>query len=124
MILVLLFTVYLAAIVFIIASVWRVYEKAGKPGWAAILPIYNIIVLLEIVRKPLWWIVLLLVPIANVVVLFILYIELAKAFGKTAGFGVGLTLLGFIFFPILGFGDARYRGDVAFNQHDILDSGL
>jgi hypothetical protein len=113
---------YLTLIILMIASIWTVYTKAGKPGWAAIVPIYNIIVLLEIVKKPLWWIVLLILPIVNIVVFIIVYIELAKAFGKSAGFGVGLVLLGFVFLPILAFGDARYvyGGNAASN--DLLDS--
>lgn len=101
---------YIALIVFIFASMWKVFTKAGKPGWAAIIPIYNIIVILEIVGKPIWWIVLFLVPIVNLVISIIVYIELAKSFGKGTGFGLGLVFLGPIFFPILGFGDAVYHG--------------
>lgn len=101
---------YLGIVVFLIASMWKVYEKAGKPGWAAIVPIYNIIVLLEIVGKPLWWIALLFIPIVNIVIAIMIYIELANRFGKSTGFGIGLVFLSFIFFPILGFGDAKYLG--------------
>jgi hypothetical protein len=104
---------YLAFIILIVAALWRVFEKAGRPGWAAIIPIYNIIVLLEIVKRPVWWIILLLIPIVNFIMSFIVNIDLAKQFGKGAGFGVGLTLLGFIFYPILGFGDAQYQGQEA-----------
>ncbi|MFZ5554647.1 MAG: DUF5684 domain-containing protein [Bacteroidota bacterium] len=112
---------YIALIVFIIASIWKVFVKAGKPGWAAIVPIYNYIVMLEIVKKPIWWIVLLLIPFVNIIMLFIIMIEMAKAFGKSAGFGVGLALLGFIFFPILGFGDAQYvYGDNSKKTEDHL----
>ncbi len=102
--------VYLAIIVAIIAGIWKVFTKAGKPGWAAIVPIYNLIVLLEIAGKPLWWIILMLIPLVNLVVAIIVGIEIAKKFGKGAGFGIGLTFLGFIFYPILGFGDAQYEG--------------
>lgn len=87
---------------------WKVFEKAGKPGWAAIVPIYNLVILLEIVRKPIWWIILLLIPFVNLIVIIILYIELAKVFGQGGGFAVGLILLGIIFIPILAFGDAKY----------------
>ncbi|MEL6719444.1 MAG: DUF5684 domain-containing protein [Bacteroidota bacterium] len=104
---------YLGVIVLLIASMWKVYEKAGKPGWAAIVPVYNIIVLLEIVEKPLWWIALMFIPFVNIAVAIMIYIELAKRFGKTAGFGIGLLFLSFIFFPILGFGDAKYLGGEA-----------
>ena len=103
-----LYVAFIVFIVFIIAAQWKVYSKAGKPGWACLVPIYNIIVLLEIVKKPIWWFILLLIPIVNFIVLIIIMIELAKVFGKSTGFGVGLILLGFIFMPILGFGDAKY----------------
>ena len=100
----------LAFVVLMIASMWKVYVKAGQPGWAAIVPIYNIIVLLNIVGKPLWWIILFCIPFVNFVIIIMIMIELAKSFGKSTGFAFGLLLLGFIFFPILGFGDARYQG--------------
>lgn len=102
--------VYAAIIILIIASMWRVFTKAGKPGWAAIIPIYNIVVLLQIAGQPLWWLVLCFIPIANIFALFAIQFGVAKAFGKGIGFGVGLALLGFIFYPILAFGDARYQG--------------
>jgi hypothetical protein len=102
--------IYLAIIIAVIAGFWRVFTKAGKPGWAAIIPIYNIIVLLEIAGKPIWWIVLFLIPIVNLVIAIIVSISVAHSFGKSTGFGVGLGLLGFIFYPILGFGDAQYQG--------------
>jgi len=86
------------------------FTKAGKPGWASIIPIYNAIVLLEIAGKPIWWIVLLFIPLVNFIVIIIVVIDLAKNFGKGTGFGLGLAFLPFIFYPILGFGDAKYRG--------------
>lgn len=104
--------IYLGIIVLVIASMWKVFVKAGKPGWAAIVPIYNIVVLLEIIGRPIWWIVLFLIPIVSLVVALLIFIDLAKAFGKGAGFGVGLALLGFIFLPMLAFGDATYQGPV------------
>jgi hypothetical protein len=91
-----------------IVSMWKVYTKAGKPGWAAIIPIYNLVVLLEMVRKPMWWILMFLIPFVNFVFLILLYVELAKAFGKGGGFAAGLILLSPIFVPILGFGSAQY----------------
>lgn len=94
----------------VIAGIWKTFEKAGKPGWAAIIPIYNIIVLLEIAGKPIWWIILFFIPCVNIIVSLLIFIAVAKAFGKSEVFGIGLWLLGFIFFPILGFGDAKYIG--------------
>ncbi len=96
--------------VLIIASFWKLFVKAGKPGWAAIIPIYNVIVMLEIAGKPIWWIILFLIPCVNIIVSLLVLIALAKSFGKSEVFGIGLWLLGFIFFPILAFGDARYVG--------------
>ena len=94
----------------IVAAMWKVFTKAGKPGWASIVPIYNIWVLLEIVGRPSWWLVLMLIPFVNFIVLIILSIDVAKSFGKGTGFGLGLAFLSLIFYPILGFGDAKYRG--------------
>jgi type IV secretory pathway TrbD component len=105
--------VWLAVVVIIVASMWIVFTKAGRPGWAAIIPIYNGIVLLEIIGRPLWWILLFLIPCVNFVLAIIVSIDLAKSFGKDALFGIGLWLLGFIFFPILAFGDAKYQGPAA-----------
>jgi hypothetical protein len=107
------FIVVLAITVLVFVSLWKIFEKAGKPGWAGIVPIYNFFVLLEIVGRPLWWIVLIFVPCVGFVVQIILCIDLAKAFGKDNAYGIGLALLPFIFFPILAFGDARYVGPVA-----------
>ncbi|MEO8149585.1 MAG: DUF5684 domain-containing protein [Bacteroidia bacterium] len=87
--------------VFFIICMWKIYTKAGKPGWAAIIPIYNYIVMLEIVGKPIWWIFLLLIPFVNIVIAIMVVNLLSKSFGKDAGFTVGLILLGFIFYPIL-----------------------
>ena len=102
--------IYAAVIVLVIAGLWKTFTKAGEPGWAAIIPIYNYIVLLKIIGRPIWWIILLLIPFVNFVVLIIMMIDLAKAFGKGTGFGIGLVFLSFIFIPILGFGDAQYQG--------------
>lgn len=101
---------FIVVVVPTIIGLWKVFVKAGKPGWAAIIPIYNGVVLLEIVGRPIWWIILMLIPCVQTIVGIILAIDLAKSFGKGTGFGVGLALLSFIFMPILGFGDARYIG--------------
>src|SRR5579864_1258738 len=105
--------VWLAIVVVMIASMWKVFAKAGQPGWAAIVPIYNAIVLLQITGRPLWWIVLFMIPLVNLVVGILVAIDLAKSFGQSTGFAFGLIFLGFIFFPILGFGSARYIGPAA-----------
>jgi hypothetical protein len=102
--------IYLAILILMIASVWKIFTKAGKPGWAAIVPIYNIIVLLQICGKPVWWIILLLIPIVSLIIAIILCVALAQVFGKGVGFAIGLFLLGIVFFPMLAFGSAQYVG--------------
>ena len=99
--------------IFFIACAWRIFTKAGEPGWAAIVPIYNLIVILKIAGKPGWWFLLYFIPLVNIVIGIIVMIALAERFGKTAGFGIGLALLSPIFMPILAFGDAQYLGEKA-----------
>lgn len=94
----------------VIAGMWKTYEKAGKPGWGALIPIYNVILLLEIAEKPLWWLILMFIPLVNVIIMIVLSIEIAQKFGKETGFGLGLAFFPFIFYLILGFGDAQYQG--------------
>lgn len=102
--------------VLVVVSIWKVFVKAGEPGWAAIVPIYNTIVLLKIAGKPIWWIVLLAIPVVNLISLFMVAISLAQRFGKGTGFGVGLALLPFVFYPLLAFGDAQYQSAPAGNS--------
>jgi len=96
--------------ILMLVSMWKIYTKAGKPGWANLIPIYNFIVLLEIVEKPIWWFILLLVPFVNFIVGIIVILELTKKFGKSGGFAAGIILLPVIFIPVLGFGKAEYQG--------------
>jgi hypothetical protein len=99
----------LIVFVFAFAGIWKVFTKAGQPGWACIVPIYNAVVLMRIAGKPGWWVILLFIPVVGVIVQIIVCIDVAKNFGKGAGFGIGLALLGVIFYPILGFGSAQYN---------------
>lgn len=94
--------------IIIIVAQWKIYKKAGQPGWACIVPIFNFYILLKIVGKPSWWLILLLIPIANFVIAIWTTNLLAKRFGKDEVFTVGLILLPIIFYPILGFGNAIY----------------
>ena len=105
--------VYLAVVIFEIAALWKVFVKAGHPGWAAIIPIFNLYILLKVVGRPGWWIILYLIPLVNIIILIIVQLDFAKSFGKSVGFAVGLIFLSFIFVPILGFGSASYRGPAA-----------
>jgi len=101
--------VYLIILVLMIAGMWKVFVKAGKPGWAAIIPIYNLIVLLEIAGRPLWWFILLIIPFVNFIVLILVNIDISRKFGKGVGFAIGMLFLPFVFWPMLGFGDAQYN---------------
>ncbi len=107
-----------SAVIFVlsIAIMWKLFEKAGQPGWAAIVPIYNLVIMLRIVGRPDWWVILAIVPCVNFIFLFYLAFiypfEFAKAFGKEAIWGVLLIFLGIIAYAILAFGDARYQGPV------------
>jgi len=102
-----------AVMVFYIASMWKIYTKAGQPGWAAIIPIYNLVVLHQIVGKPIWWIILYFIPIVGIVIGIIVTHALSVSFGKGVGFTLGLIFLGFIFYPVLAWSDAQYLGPTA-----------
>jgi len=100
----------IALITFIIVAEWKVFQKAGQPGWAVLVPFYNFYIMLKIVGKPGWWLLLLFVPFVNVVIGFYVIHLLSLSFGKNLGFSLGLIFLSFIFYPILGYGDAKYKG--------------
>ncbi|MCU0698533.1 MAG: DUF5684 domain-containing protein [Myxococcaceae bacterium] len=102
--------IQLGVVVVIVAGVWKVFVKAGQPGWAAIVPIYNTYVLTQITGRPILWFVLSLVPCVNIVAAWVLTQDLAKSFGKSSGYGIGLFLLSPIFLPMLGFGSDTYQG--------------
>ena len=106
--------IYLAIAVLWIAGMWRTFSKAGKPGWAAIIPIYNFIVMSQVAKKPVWWGILCLVPVVNVIFLILISMEIAVQFDKGKGWGFGLlVLLPFIGYPLLGFTDAKYKGSAS-----------
>ena len=104
---------YIAIVVLIVAGWWKIFTKAGEEGWKAIIPIYNIIVLLKIVGREWWWVLLLLIPFVGVIVWIIVSLDLAKSFGRGAGFAIGLILLAPVFVVMLGFGSDAYRGAAA-----------
>ncbi|HKR81654.1 MAG TPA: DUF5684 domain-containing protein [Candidatus Saccharimonadales bacterium] len=98
-------------IVIIIAGLWKTFQKAKQPGWAAIIPIYNLYIMLKIAGRPTWWLLLYLIPLVNIVTHIVVAIDIAKAFGKTPAFGViGLWLFSFIGYIMLGFGDTKFVG--------------
>jgi uncharacterized membrane protein YoaK (UPF0700 family) len=101
----------IATAVIEVVGAWFMFEKAGEPGWAAIIPIYNYLIAIKIAGKPWWYILLLLIPIVNVVIIIVTLHGISKSFGKGGWFTVGLFFLRWIFIPILGFGNAVYSGD-------------
>ncbi len=99
----------IAIMVAVVAGIWKVFVKAGHPGWAAIVPIYNVVILMQIAGKPVWWVVLFFIPMVNAIAAILVSIAIAERFGKGTGFGLGLAFLGPVFYPLLGFSDARYQ---------------
>lgn len=97
----------------LIVGMWKTFTKAGKPGWACLIPIYRTYIMIEIVGKPTIWLLWCLIPCVNIVFIVWLTNLISKSFGKDEGFTVGLLLLGVIFWPILGFGGAKYLGPSA-----------
>lgn len=107
----------LVLVVVSVAALWRVFTKAGRPGWAAAVPLYHWYVLVKVVGRPGWWTALLLIPLVNLIVWLRLAQDLDRSFGKTTAFAVlGLWLFPLVGHAILGFGNARYRGPSAAGQ--------
>ena len=102
-------TLYLALIVLSIVAMWKLFTKAGKPGWACLIPVYNLIVLIEIAGKPIWWIILFFIPVVNVVISVLMYVGIAERFGRGVGTVLGLIFFPYLFMLILGFGSAQYQ---------------
>ncbi len=101
---------WLAVVVLAIIGIWKVFVKAGRPGWAGIIPFYNTYVATEVARLPILWFILAILPFVSIVGWIMISIKIAENFGKSTGFGVGMALLPFVFFPILGLGEAKYQG--------------
>lgn len=102
---------YIAVIIFMLIVMWKIYAKAGQPGWAAIIPIYNLVVMFRIIKME-WWhiLIMLFVPFAQIVYAILIPVKLAKVFGKSTGFGVLSIFFSIICYPILAFGSAKYEG--------------
>jgi len=103
-----------------IAGMWQIFRKAGRPGWAAIVPFYDLYVLLKVVGRPGWWLVLYFIPLVNIVISLIVLWDLCRSFGKGWGFWWGLFLLPFVFVPVLGFGSTAYIAPAA--DYDARDA--
>lgn len=104
------FLIWLAAVIIVIAGVWKTFTKANQPGWAALIPIYNFYIMLRIGDNEWWWLLVLLVPILNLYAMYKIFAGVAGAFGRGIGFALGLWFLGIVFWPLLGFGDYSYQG--------------
>lgn len=114
------YLIWMALMVFIIYCEWKVYEKAGRPGWSAIIPIYNLIILLEMAGKPAWWVVLFFIPIVNLVFMIIAYLELGKRFGKSGVWSFFLLIVfSFVGWIILAFDDSVYNASGAMAGPDV-----
>ena len=101
--------IYFVVWVLMIVALWKVFTKAGQPGWACIIPIYNVYVLLKIAERPGWWLLLYFIPFVNFIILIIVSLDIAKRFGKGVGFAIfGLIIFSIIGYMILGYGDAQY----------------
>ena len=98
-------------IVFILVAGWKMYVKAGQPGWFSLIPLLNVLGLLLIARRPLWWFILLLIPLVNIVVIAVVYYDVARGFRRGLGTALALLFLTPIAYLILGFGSARYEPD-------------
>ena len=104
--------IFIAVILFYIYCLWRLFEKAGRPGWESIIPVYHSYIMITKLAKLEWWYLLLLfVPVVNIFAIFKIQIEMAKNFGKSIMYGVGLVFFGFILLPMLALGDAKFIKD-------------
>jgi hypothetical protein len=102
--------IWLALFVTLIVSMWKIFQKAGKPGWAAIVPFYNIYVMLQVAGLPGWWLILFFVPFVNVIIGIIAIVYFVKSFGRGAGFAVATIFFPYVTYPILAFGKDKYVG--------------
>ena len=99
-----------AVYLFFLVATWKLYFKAGRPGWASLIPIYTTVVFCRICGRSGWLTLALMIPGVNVVISIMLSVDLARVFGRGTGFALGLIFLSPIFFPILAFGSSRYVG--------------
>ncbi|WP_419868152.1 DUF5684 domain-containing protein [Chryseobacterium sp. CT-SW4] len=97
---------------------YKIFQKAGvENAWAAFIPIYNVIVLIQIIKKPVWWIVLLFIPLVNLYAAWVIWDRVAKGFRKdTPVYTILLFFLGFIFIPVLAFGNDSFDANEIPNE--------
>lgn len=111
-------------IALMVTAFWKIFEKAGQPGWAAIVPIYNLVVWCDIIKKPGWWALYMMIPYVGIIWQVWAANLLVKKFGKDEAFTVGCVFLPFVFYPILAFGDAKFQDNDnnITDGHNVLDS--
>lgn len=105
-----IYTVIVVIYIISLFGTWKMYKKAGYPGWGCLIPLYNRYCVYEMAMGKGWWFILEAIPLVNIAVRVFLCMRLAEAFGRGTGFTFGLYFLEPIFMMILGFGDARYGG--------------
>jgi len=101
-------TVSFAFAAFYIFCYWRLFQKADQPGWFALIPLFNMLVVLKLIGRPWWWLLLMLIPPINVLVSVLMVFDVARVFGKRTGFAFGLLFFSGVFLPLLALGDAEY----------------
>ena len=106
----------IAFAVLLIVGLWKTFEKAAQPGWAAIIPIYNVYILLKIAGRDWWWLLLMIIPFVNIIVWLILSLDIAKSFDKSTLFGLFIFFFNGLAYIVLGFGDAQYFGPAALQK--------
>lgn len=99
----------LALCALFVISYWFIFNKAGAHGWAAIVPVYNLWVLVKVAKLPVWYFIMLLIPYVNFVFTILVHIKLGRVFGKSGGFLVGMALVPVVFCPILAFSNDQYQ---------------
>lgn len=105
-----------AFFILLIVGMWKTFEKAAQPGWAAIIPIYNVYILLKIVGREWWWLLLMLIPVVNIIVWLVLSLDVAKSFDRSTLFGLFIFFFNGLAYIVLGFGDAQYYGPAALQK--------
>lgn len=116
--------IVIAILIVTIVSMWKLFQKAGREGWEAIIPIYNSYVMTQLVNKPGYWVILMLIPYVGMIWSIWVLNLFVKGFGKDSGYTVGILFLPFIFLPMLAFGDAKWQGTPEIDQTDVLDSDM
>lgn len=107
------FAIWVAVMGVVVAGMWKTFVKAGHPGWAALVPIYNLWILVQMSGKEDWWIALFFFPVLNFIAVIVISMEIAQKFGKGSGFGIAMAFFPYICYPLLGFGSATYEGGAA-----------